>query len=674
MAGDAMLAMPMSPTQSTKEFGNAAVQWACTRRGRMMVLTITLLTILLGLTGMRHHETISSQYQSFSSYYPWRPYLPTLPDIVHSPFKTPSNTTLQIENGELDHVPPKLKKTTANFHLLTPSERDTDGFCKTTLSAMLLNYPPPTAVQLYTPYDSDIKCERGILNSTLHYLGNEKLVKDQDLILIVDGQQSWFQLPSDVIVTEYKRLLADANMRLLKKYGVDKDGYQKFNQTIVFGAEKMCESDDMACKYVPQSILPDNTYGTENGRRISDTPAKFIHSKMVMGPASDLKILYQAALEKFMEARSQSQTVQSVFATLFAEQQLRRDAEEVASKHTSAKVKDFITGRASKSEAERRLERANTELSNTTRHEFSIGLDYTHALFQPLEYCVEDELVPLLHDDSSDLSQYSRFDSNSQYLSLPTALNETKPPFWRPDFVEHNPSPNEKPAYIDNLEFTLELDGLPSRKLPWEGVPLIQNTYSGSVPAIILGSSSPSSGERPPIANVNWDNLWYAGHERAMLRNYFRAPQSPNGYHNHLVGGDRYWDNRGGRGGIWTEAEQIWYPWGEVDGVCGTLPQLQQIFQDGKGVWLHEMEQDNEQGRLNEQDEFLKQKEEARLKDIMELMKMENEEKEKEEKAQKEKIDFERLKELQGTQVEGGKPVERRRKRWDIGEECVRYC
>jgi hypothetical protein len=159
-----------------------------------------------------------------------------------------------------------------------------------------------------------------------------------------------------------------------------------------------------------------------------------------------------------------------------------------------------------------------------------------------------------------------------------------------------------------------------------------------------------------------------------MLRNYFRAPQSPNGYHNHLVGGDRYWDNRGGRGGIWTEAEQIWYPWGEVDGVCGTLPQLKQIFQDGKGVWLHEMEQDNEQGRLNEQDEFLKQKEEARLKDIMELMKLENEEKEKEEKAQKEKIDFERLKELQGTQVEGGKPVERRRKRWDIGEECVRYC
>jgi hypothetical protein len=630
-------------------------------------------SLLLGYK-LTSPQAISSQYQSLSSYYPWQPYLPTLPDIVHSPFKTPSNTTLQIENGELDHVPPKLKKTTPNFHLLMPSERDTDGFCKTTLSAMLLNYPPPTAVQLYTSYESDMKWERGILNSTLHYLSNGKLVKDQDLILIVDGQQSWFQLPSDVIVTQYKRLLADANMRLLKKYGVNKDGFQKFNQTIVFGAEKMCQSDDMACKYVPQSILSDNTYGTEHSRRISDTPAKFIHSKMVMGPASDLKTLYQVALEKFIEGRSQSQTVQSVFATLFAEQQLRRDAEEVASKHTGTKVKDFITGRASKSEAERRLERANTELSNTTRHEYSIGLDYTHALFQPLDYCVEDELVPLLHDNSNDLSQYSHSDSNTQYLSLPTAFNETKPPFWRPDFVEYNPSPNEKPAYIDNLEFTLEIDGLPSRKLPWESVPLIQNTYSSSVPAIILSSSSHPSSERPTVANVSWDNMWYAEYKRAMLRNYFRTPQSPNGYHNHLVGGDRYWDNRGGRGGIWTEAEQIWLPWGEVDGVCGTLPQLKEVFQDGKGVWLHELEQDNEQGRLDEQEEYRKEKEEARLKDIMELMKLENEKKEKHEKEQKEKIDFERLKELQETQTKEDKHVERRKKRWDIGEECVRYC
>jgi predicted nuclease with TOPRIM domain len=116
-------------------------------------------------------------------------------------------------------------------------------------------------------------------------------------------------------------------------------------------------------------------------------------------------------------------------------------------------------------------------------------------------------------------------------------------------------------------------------------------------------------------------------------------------------------------------------PWGEVDGVCGTLPQLKEVFQDGKGVWLHELDEDSEQGRLNAQAEYLKKKEEAQLKDMQELMKLEEKKaKEKSEQEQKEKINFERLKELNEVQDREGKKVERRRKRWDTSEGCVRYC
>ncbi|KNG45876.1 hypothetical protein DDE82_003842 [Stemphylium lycopersici] len=709
MAGD-LMQKPLSPKQLPKEFGNAAVQWACTRRGRMIVLTIMLLSVFLGLMGMRNQEALSSRYHNMSSYYPWRPHFPSFPDIIHSPLKTPSNTTLQLENGEIDHVPSNLKKTTPNFHLIMSAERDTHGFCKTTLSAMLLNYPPPTVAQFHSTYKSDVQWQEDNLKSTLHYLSNKKLVKDQDLVLIVDGQQSWFQLPSDVIVTQYKRLLEDANVRLFKRYGADKYGFQKFNQTIVFGAEKMCEDDDVACKYVPQSVFSEDLYATETGRRISEMPAKFINSKMVMGPASDLRTLYRAALLKFQKRRSQSQTVQSVFATLFAEQQLRRDAVEVEGKHASTRVKDFITGRSSKSAAEQRLERANAELSNTTRHEFSIGLDYTHTLFQPLIYGIEDELIPLVHDNSTDLSEYSHFGSSTQYLSLPSALNETKTPFWRPDFVKHNPSPNEKPAYIDKLELNLELDALPSRKVSWDQIPLIQNTYTGAVPAVILNSPSHFAGQNAPSAKINWDDLWYADYKRALLRNYFRTPQSPDGYHNSLVGGDRYWDTRGGRGGVWTEAEQIWLPWGEVDGVCGSLAQLKEVFADGRGVWLHELEENGEQGRLNAQEEFAKKVMEQREKDRerkelerlktqrlgeeekqkkinFETLKALDQQQAKEEDEEQEREKMEKLQETEGEEVsvlqkdtsEPGQTVQSRRKkkkRWDkdLELECVRYC
>jgi len=51
-----MQPMPMSPRQSPKEIGSAAVQWACTRRGRTLVLAVVAFTILLGLGGIHNRE------------------------------------------------------------------------------------------------------------------------------------------------------------------------------------------------------------------------------------------------------------------------------------------------------------------------------------------------------------------------------------------------------------------------------------------------------------------------------------------------------------------------------------------------------------------------------------------------------------------------------------------
>ncbi|KAF1834356.1 hypothetical protein BDW02DRAFT_598254 [Decorospora gaudefroyi] len=572
MASDSMQTMLMALGQSPAEIGRAAVQWVCTRRGRTMVVTITMFIVLFGLMGLQNPGAISA-------YCPWRPYLPSVPSIIHSPLRTPSNTTLQLESGEMDHVPFKLKKTTPNFHLIMPSSRDSDGFCKTTLSAMLLNFPPPTVVGLNAAFESDEQWERDTLNSTLHYLSNKKLVKDQDLVLIVAGQQSWFQLPSDIIVTQYKRLLEDANLRLLNKYGVNADGFQNFNQTIVFGAEKRCESDDRACNYVPQSVLSDKIYGDKAGRRISEVAAKFLNARLVMGPADDLRVLFTAAMDKFNDGKSQSQSLQSVFATLFGEQQLSRDVTEMKQR-TGSKLKTFLMGGKNKSTAEQRLEHANMTLSNLTHYEFSIGLDYTHTLFQPLIYCAEDELLPLVHGNKTNPSQYPHTGPSTKSFSFPPALNETRPPFWRPDLINHNPSPNEKPAYIDALAVTPALDTLPDRKTSWSEIPLVQNTYTGATPAILFFKTG---GDHAPPANISWDTLWYSAHRRALLRNYLRAPQSPTGYHDALVGGDRGWDVRGGRGGIWTEAEQIWLPWGEADGVCGSLEQIEDVLGDGMG-------------------------------------------------------------------------------------------
>lgn len=528
---------------------------------------------------------------------------------------------------------------------------------------MLLNYPPPTAVNIGRSYFSPGRRERQSLSQIHGYLHNEKLVHDHDLLLIVDGQDTWFQLPSDVIIKQYEAAVDYANARLLQKYGIDERKRQRFNQTIIFGAEKVCEGNVAACKFAPESILPHDIYGAiEGSDDTKDLPARYLNSHVVMGPAKELKALFDTALKKSERDISEKQTMQSILTTIFGEQQLRRDAALVGSKSATTKLRDWV-GKSNREHlaAEQRLNAANATLETEERYEFSIGLDYAHTLFQPLLHTHLDEIVPLRHDNTSDLSAYRHPKTITPQLSLPRTLLSSKLPYWSPNLYLHNPSPEtNKPAYIDKLEFDFDLDRLPNRHTPWSEIALLQNTYTGSVPALVLRvpeyiSKAQSSGISG--AEISYNNLWFAPYRRALLRQYFRTPQSPNGYHNSAVGGDRFWDQRGGRGGIWTSREQTWLPWGEVDGVCGTLAHMRQIFDDKRGVWMHETEDDNEGQRIRDEEAYKrvvddkKQKdldrEKARVQAAAAIAKQEHEQKKKE-KNEKERLEeAERLQKIQ---------------------------
>ena len=629
----------------------------------MLLLSLVVFTIMLALTGVRHSDTITEKYHALSEYQ-WRPFASSPAKPAYPPFKTPSNTTLKLENGEIDHLPPKLVKTTPNFHLLMRSEKDSDAFCKSTLSAMLLNYPPPTAVTIGRTFVRPGRRERQILAEIHEYLHNEKLVHDKDLLLIVDGQDTWFQLPSDAIIKQYEAVVENANARLLKRYGVDESKRQKFNQTIVFGAEKVCEGDTAACYASPESILPHDIYGSvDEVTRPEDLPARYLNAKVAMGPAEDLKVLFDAALKRSEQDISEKQTMQSILTAMFGDQQLRRDATLVESRSTASRLREWV-GPPSKdhASAKRRLGSAKTTVMNDRQREYSIGLDYTHTLFQPLLHTRMDEIIPLRHGNLSDLAKFRHHKTLTPQLKLPSSLLSSKLPFWSPNLFLHNPSPETNmPAYIDRLEYDFDLDRLPDRHTPWSNVSLVQNTYTGAIPALIL---------RVPEAidhtetKISFNNLWFAPWRRALLRQYFRTRQSPNGYHNSAVGGDRFWDQRGGRGGIWTSKEQTWLPWGEVDGVCGTLAHMRQVFDDKRGVWMHELEEDNEGQRIRDEMTYKEdlenkkekqlEKEKAQVQVAAEVVKQEHEQEQREQKEKQEKDRLEedqRLRKIQDEEV-----------------------
>jgi hypothetical protein len=539
---------------------------------------------------------------------------------------------------------------------------------------MILNYPPPTIINLHQTFASTAEREKSRLSSINEYLQNGKLVKDEDLVLVVDGQDTWFQLPSDVLIRQYQNVIADANKRLLEKYGLDGGNQQKFNQTIVFGAEKRCEGEDLSCKHVPESMLPRDIYGKETGKEIATTPARFLDAGMMMGPAKDLRTLFEVAVRNFEEKNSQSATAQSVLSTMFGEQQLARNAVLDSSKPAHTKLFSWFGGRlATTAEEDEGAAEANVTLQDGRQYEFAIGIDYTHTLFQPFIYAAADELVPLQHTDTTNLTAYARPDTPTPPLSLPAALQQSKPPFWTPDVTKHNP--NDKPSFIQPLQIQKDLDNVKPRTTTWKEVPLIQNTYTGAIPAIFhlnllekptIASRDPrypdARAHAAPTANLTWSDLWYAGYERALLRQYLRSPQSPIGYHSAAVGGDQMWDQRGGRGGVWTVQKGMWMAWGEVDGVCGRLDQLKLIFTDGKGVWLHEKEDQRkvEEDRRKEEGEVRKKAEEETKKEKERVKKMKGG---KDKEVAKAKAEKERLKKVKEEEKKKLKEEEEKKKK-----------
>ncbi|KAF2274717.1 uncharacterized protein EI97DRAFT_459990 [Westerdykella ornata] len=635
MAGDSGLRpMPMSPGQSPVEVLGAGIAWARSRRGRTLIFGAVFVVVTLAVVGLGNADSLSTARQhlsssSSSSTY-WHPHLPSIPSsLTNSPLR-PSNTTLQLENGQLEHPPSNLHKATPNFHLLLAAQQDSPEFCKTTLSAMILNYPPATIINLFRKFDSEKERERARVRGILQFLENGRVVGDEDLVLIADGQDTWFQLPGEVVVRLYRVVVEEANERLVEEYGRDERGVQRYRQRIVFGARKTCEGDEeesLACKYAPESPLPENLYGKDTEKEKELSRARYLDSGLMMGPAKDLRALYQAAVKKFDEADSTMDSAQSVFATLFAEQQRSRGAPipKTVPKKNPGWLSWFTAGGEDSSSPNNNLNPVAP--SEVPGHEFSMGLDYTNTLFQSLLHPADNELVPLKHDKSStaaELSQLHRPDTATPSLDLPPALAHAKPPFWTPDFTSSNPAiptPNADVPFIEPLTLRKDLDTMEPKDTPWTAVKLIQNTYTGSIPAILhldkktaplrkrnrpTRRSNPSSPSHPAARDtaaaaatgLSWSSLWYSGSERALLRSYLRTPQSQLGFHNAAIGGDYMWDLRGGRGGVWLADPEVWLPWGEFDGVCGSVEQMRRVLgADGKGFWLHEGEDGAEDDR-----------------------------------------------------------------------------
>lgn len=515
--------------------------------------------------------------------------LPFAPELIDEAPVLDDSNPQKIMNVTGTHG---LKKTNPSFHLLIPASKSNSLLCKTLLSSFVLGYPPPTLINYGKSFKGegwDNGTHAGKIRGVYDYLQEGKDMKDNDLVLVIDGFDIWFQLPPEIMIKRYHRMLVEADERLRRRYGMVthvKDGgfgikerIPKYTQKVIFGADKICwpnGAEDPACAAVPFSTLPKDTYGpaTDKDPESFFTRPRFLNSGTVLGQVSDVRAIYQYAVKKVEEDGRGAIGDQFVFAEIFGEQEFQRETKRQASQGTGGRWLDWVENTLGVSESPLAT---NQTINNMTtvpgqNYEFGLGLDYGSELFQTMTHSWDDiEFIRYNDSDALTEIQEKHPSLSSVPFSLPSDLQRVEDPFW---FASPGNHSNESQDVI-LLPFSEKLD-ITGEGPRWEEVPLATNVFADSIPTLIHLNGDKS------ILDRLWPSTWFHPYARALLRRYVRSPQGPIAAQAAALGGLSWWDTRGGRGGVWTDRE-TWMSWGEV---CRKTES--DVFADGKGTWMKE--------------------------------------------------------------------------------------
>ena len=432
----------------------------------------------------------------------------------------------------------------------------------------------------------------GKIKGVFDFLSDRSQVKDDDLILIVDGYDVWFQLPPEIMIRRYHKMVKEADEHLRARYGMVTEGkpgdgtadrVQKYTQKVIFGADKLCwpnPAEDPACAAIPYSTLPKDVYGpdTDKEKEGFHNRPRYLNSGNVIGPAADVRAIYRYALQKVEEDGRGSIGDQFVFAEIFGEQEFQRETIRRDSQSTGGRFYDWLSNTLGTSGSPLS---ANITINNMTtvpgqRYEYSIGLDYESRLFQTMTHSAAD-IEFITYNSSAYLSsmQAAHPSLHGLPLFLPLDLQTASAPFSYASPGNHTP---DSPSSALLLPYSPALDNLPTgpSEPTWRTLPLATNVYAASIPPLLHINGDKS------LLSTWWPKLWHHPYARALLRQYIRSSQTPTAAAAAAKGGQTWWDSRGGRGGVWTGNGE-WMAWGEVCKGCE-----EEVFADGMGEWGRE--------------------------------------------------------------------------------------
>lgn len=414
-----------------------------------------------------------------------------------------------------------------------PADSPHLSLCKSVMSSVALGYPLPILLNWKGEFNRPewhlagshiAKLES--LHAAIEALLNdpEDIAHDDDLAVLVDSYDIWFQLPPSVLIQRYHKLNKEANHRIREEweaiFGEDKNfPIQPPKQSIVVTTAKDCHpgpesGSNPHYDHWPQSPMPKYMYGPgtdklsgsifDPARKYKKIRPRCVNSGMIMGTMGSLRAALQRSKEKIREAERTGRQLwsdQALLGEVIGDQELWREwIRSLGSTWDGSSSESKLSGLP---KDVRPVARAAMQGKN---FEFGIGLDYSFSTIPPTCSAEEDGYFVKLND-------HKQVEHESEKAGVVDSIRVTGVPSELAS--KHSTSDTrETTNYRDPLE-----------DIAWGDVPLYTDFYFGTTPVGIHHNAYVNNLKSWRIENW-WEQMWFHPQLRKLVSSHLILPQS----------------------------------------------------------------------------------------------------------------------------------------------------
>lgn len=510
-----------------------------------------------------------------------------------------------------------------HLRMLIPASSADAKLCKTVISSAVLGYPAPILINWNKQFEDPALIFGGShiakIEGVLAHLKTLDSSNDNDLVMVADGYDVWFQLRPSVMINRYFEINNAANARLREQH--DHDIASKgVEQKVLFSSQKRCwpmQANHPACYAVPESTLPRDVYGEKTDMDVGDEAnpyvkfrQQFLNSGACVGPVSAVRAVFERA-NQMMHKDKNIGSDQGIFAEMFGQQEFMRHVMKYRSRSFFRRFLDFVAKTRGREYSYKIIDPVNKgpetngeprvtmslEPDNPLAFEFGIGLDYKSEILQATVFS-EYDTEWLERQDKQRIKAVS----TEKGVPMPPRVGQLP----REVLTSLQPFYSSRQGYFEDSRLPVEKT--------WNQVPLFTNVWSGISP-VAVHHNAHRDGLKGRIES-HWPYPWFQPYLRALLDQRSLSPQHQVAV-TYANGSEQAWYSptysswENEFSGVYTDGPENGY-WGDFDMLCEGEGIWEEIFRDGKGPWADpryrepapEVHEDNELDEVHEDNEL----------------------------------------------------------------------